>query len=120
VAEQTLVWQEKDLWLRSCLDWLTNDHRLIIDLKPQQLAPSRWPGCAPCWAMGMICKRSWVMCGIKALSKNGAHCQFVALGGRAEPPYASSFVGLSPQFLEMSEQIRAGDSAPERCTLTNC
>lgn len=40
--------------------------------------------------------------GIKTLTGQ-SRCQFIFWVVEQDPPYASSFIGLSPQFLEMSE-----------------
>ncbi len=99
--EQTLCWKEGDIWLRSRPDWLTNDHRLIIDLKTT--AGSAEPSA---WVRTMLGNGNDIQAvlgirGVKALTK--VHCQFVFWVVEQNPPYASSFIGLSPQFLEMSE-----------------
>lgn len=102
-AEQTLLWQEGDIWLRSRPDWLTNDHRLIIDLKTTtgSAEPSAW--LKTMLGNGNDLQAVMGLRGIKALSENGARCQFVFWVVEQNPPYASSFVGLAPQFLELSE-----------------
>ena len=102
-AEQTLAWQEGEIWLRSRPDWLTNDHRLIIDLKTTagSAEPSAW--LRTMLGNGNDLQAVLGLRGIKALSQNGARCQFVFWVVEQNPPYASAFVGLSPQFLDMSE-----------------
>ena len=101
--EQTLVWQEGEIWMRSRPDWLSNDHRLIIDLKTTggSAEPSAW--IRTMLGNGNDLQAALGLRGISALSKSGHRCKFVFWVVEQNPPYASSFIGLSPQFLEMSE-----------------
>ena len=119
-AEQTLVWQEGDIWLRSRPDWLTNDHRLIIDLKTTagSAEPSAW--LKTMLGNGNDLQAVLGLRGIKLLDPK-SRCQFVFWVVEQNPPYASSFVGLSPQFLEMSEhKLARALHLWNDCTLTNC
>ncbi len=119
--EQTLCWNEGDIWLRSRPDWLTNDHRLIIDLKTTagSAEPSQW--LRTMLGNGNDMQAALGLRGIKKLTTGGEHCRFVFWVVEQNPPYASSFVGLSPQFLEMSEhKLARAMSLWTDCTLTNC
>ena len=119
-AEQTLVWQEGDIWLRSRPDWLTNDHRLIIDLKTTagSAEPSAW--LRTMLGNGNDLQAVLGLRGIKKLDPS-SRCQFVFWVVEQNPPYASSFVGLSPQFLEMSEhKLDRALRLWSDCTITNC
>ena len=119
-AEQTLAWQEGDIWLRSRPDWLTNDHRLIIDLKTTagSAEPSAW--LRTMLGNGNDLQAVLGLRGIKVLS-HCKPCQFVFWVVEQNPPYASSFVGLSPQFLEMSEhKLARAIQLWSDCTMTNC
>lgn len=119
-AEQTLVWQEGDIWLRSRPDWLTNDHRLIIDLKTTagSAEPSAW--LKTMLGNGNDLQAVLGLRGIKKLDPS-SRCQFVFWIVEQAPPYASSFVGLSPQFLEMSEhKLSRAIQLWSDCTMTNC
>ena len=101
-AEQTLIWREGEVWLRSRPDWLTNNHRLIIDLKTTtgSAEPTAWM--RTMLGLGNDLQAVLGLRGIKALDPS-SRCSFVFWVVEQEAPYASSFVGLSPQFLEMSE-----------------
>lgn len=119
-AEQTLVWQEGDVWLRSRPDWLTNDRRLILDYKTTagSAEPSAWMR-GPMLGNGCDLQAALGLRGLRKLLK-AREPKFVFMVQECEPPYAMSFVGLSPSFLEMAEHkldraIRLwGD-----CVLTN-
>jgi len=119
-AEQTMVWKEGEIWMRSRPDWLTNDRRLICDYKTT--AGSAEPNA---WMRGPLLSNGCdlqAVIGLRGLRKlfNARDPQFVFMVQEQEPPYAMSFVGLSPAFLEMAEHKLAramrlwGD-----CTLTN-
>jgi hypothetical protein len=118
-AEQTLLWQEGDIWLRSRPDWITNDHRLIIDLKTTagSAEPSAW--IRTMLGNGADLQAVLGLRGIKTLDPK-SRCQFVFWVVEQNPPYASSFVGLSPQFLEMSEhKLERAIRDWSACTMTN-
>lgn len=120
-AEQTLIWHEGDIWLRSRPDWLTNDHRLIIDLKTTtgSAEPNAWVRTA--LSNGNDLQAVLGLRGVKALTTGGSRCQFVFWVVEQNPPYASSFVGLSPQFLEMSEhKLARAIQCWSDCTAMNC
>ena len=119
--EQTLVWNEGEIWLRSRPDWLTNDHRLIIDLKTTagSAEPSQW--IRTMLGNGNDIQAALGLRGLTALTKNSVIPQFVFWVVEQNPPYASSFVGLSPQFLEMSEhKLERAIRLWSDCTMTNC
>ena len=101
-AEQTLIWKEGEIWLRSRPDWLANDHSLIIDLKTTTGSAEPMAWMRTMLGLGNDLQAVLGLRGIKAISPK-SRCQFVFWVVEQDAPYASSFVGLSPQFLEMSE-----------------
>ena len=102
-AEQTLVWQEGDIWLRSRPDWLAKDHSLIIDYKTTtgSAEPNSWMRTA--LGNGNDLQAVLGLRGIKALTTGGENCKFVFMVQEQNAPYAVSFVGLDPVFLDMAE-----------------
>jgi hypothetical protein len=118
--EQTLCWQEGDIWLRSRPDWLTNDHRLIIDLKTTAGSAEPMAWMKTMLGNGNDLQAVLGLRGIKTLDPK-SRCAFVFWVVEQNPPYASSFVGLSPQFLEMSEhKLERALRLWSDCTMTNC
>ena len=120
-AEQTMVWEEKGIWLRSRPDWLTNDRELIIDYKSTGVSanPLAWMR-GP--MLGNGCDLQAVL-GLRGLRKlfNARNPQFVFVVQEQEPPYAVSFVGLSPTFLHMAEsKLDRAMQLWGDCTMTNC
>jgi hypothetical protein len=119
-AERTLVWNEGEIWLRSRPDWLTNDHRLIIDLKTTTGSAEPMAWLKTMLGNGNDLQAALGLRGIKTLDPS-SRCQFVFWVVEQNPPYASSFVGLSPQFLEMSEhKLERAIRLWSDCTMTNC
>ena len=102
-AEQTLVWQEGDIWLRSRPDWLTHNHRLIIDLKTTtgSAEPSAWM--RTMLGNGNDLQAVLGLRGIKKLDPT-SRCQFVFWVVETSPPYGTSFIGLDPVFIDMAER----------------
>jgi len=96
--EQTLVWQDGEVYCRCRPDWLTDDGRLAIDYKTTQASaePDAW-GRGPMLSVGYDVQAGFGLRGIKALRKP-RDCSFVFMVQEVEPPYAVSFVGLSPIF----------------------
>lgn len=120
-AEQTMVWEEKGIWLRSRPDWLTFDRELIIDYKTSGVSanPLTWMR-GP--MLGNGCDIQAVL-GLRGLRKlfNARNPQFVFMVQEQEPPYAVSFVGLSPTFLHMAEsKLDRAMQLWGDCTMTNC
>lgn len=118
-AEQTLLWQEGDIWLRSRPDFLTNDGRMVIDYKTTtgSAEPNSWVRTA--LGNGNDLQAVLQMRGVQHLCKpNRIH--FVFMVQEQEAPYAVSFVGLDPVFLDMAEhKLNRAIQLWSDCTLTN-
>ena len=99
--EQTLMWQEDDIWLRSRPDWLTNDHRTVIDFKTTtgSAEPNSWIRTA--LGNGNDVQAMLQVRGVKHLYKPH-NVTFVFMVQEQNAPYAVSFVGLDPVFLDMA------------------
>lgn len=117
--EQTMLWQEGDIWLRSRPDWLTNDHRLIIDYKTTagSAEPSAWIRTA--LGNGADLQAVLGLRGLRHLFKIHDP-KFVFMVQEQDPPYAVSFVGLDPVFLDMAEhKLARAIRLWSDCALTN-
>lgn len=99
-AEQTLVWQEDGLWFRSRLDWLSNDRRLILDYK--STAASAEPNSWVRTMLGMTgeLQPAFYLRG-NAATGGPEDARFVFVVQENEPPYAVSFVGMPPAFIDL-------------------
>jgi hypothetical protein len=117
--EQTLLWQEGDIWLRSRPDFLTNDSKLIIDLKTTtgSAEPNSW--LRTMLGNGADIQAALGLRGLRHLSKV-QNPEFVFVVLEQEAPYAVSFVGLSPQFMEMANhKLERAIKTWSDCILTN-
>jgi len=117
--EQTMVWKEGEIWLRSRPDWLTNGHDLIIDYKTSagSAEPSAWIRTA--LGMGNDLQAALGLRGLKTLF-HAKHPQFVFAVQEQEAPYSMSFIGLDPVFLDMAEhKIERAIRQWTDCMLTN-
>jgi hypothetical protein len=100
--EQTLVWNEDDVWLRARLDYLHDGRAFIDDLKTG--GGSAHPDA---WAKRMYSEGYDVQCafylrGIKALFGIDATFRFIVVENW--PPYAISVVSLAPDALELAQR----------------
>lgn len=102
-AEQTLVWQEGEIWCRARLDWLHDDHRVIDDLKTSAAAaePDSWIR-RQLFGMGYDIQAAFYLRGLKAVTGIDAAFRFVVLENFA--PYGLCVVGLGPEALDLAER----------------
>lgn len=118
--EQTIVWQDGDVWLRCRPDWLTNDGRLAIDYKTTGASaePDAF-GRGPLLSMGYDVQAGFGLRGVRA-TKKPRDCSFVFMVQETEPPYAVSFVGLSPEFEAFAAQkVKAAIAVWKFCVQTD-
>ena len=99
-AEQTLIWQMDGIWCRSRLDWLSNDRKLILDYKSTSgsAEPNAWVKTL----MGMEgdMQPAFYLYGNKATG-GPEDARFVFVVQENEAPFAVSFVGMPPAFVEL-------------------
>ena len=105
-AEQTLIWQEDGTWCRGRLDWLSNDRKLILDYKSTSgsAEPNAWVRTL----LGMTgeLQPAFYVRG-NAATGGPDESKFVFLVQENEPPYAVSFVGMPPTFIDLGERKMA-------------
>ncbi len=99
-AEQTYIWQDGDTWLRTRLDWISNDSKLILDYKttdkmadPNSFKPD---------TLGYDIQDALYSEGVEKVS--GVKPAFVFVVQETAPPYLCSFIALSPMFKDMGKQ----------------
>ena len=98
--EQTLIWQEDDVYMRSRLDWLTADRRLILDYKSSASAEPRWFS-RQIANMGYDMQAAFYLRGLAACGHPNA--QFVFLAQEVEPPHACSLHAIAPSMYEIAQ-----------------
>lgn len=99
--EQTIAWEEDNgVCCRARLDWLTNDHEIILDYKTTNNAePEAF--IRQIGSMGYDMQDAFYRRGMEKIS--GKRPVFVFLAQEIEPPYACSLVSLSNAYLEIAE-----------------
>ena len=108
-VEQTLVWKEDGVWCRCRPDWFARDGRILADLKFTG-------GCAEpeAWSRGMLLSMGYDLQAAFGLAgarrffgrEDWPAPVFVFVVVETDPPYATSFVSLDPQWLEFAERKR--------------
>ena len=101
-AEQTLVWQEGDVWCKARCDWLHDDLSAIDDLKTTENANPDAFSRGSLLASGYDIQAVWYLRGLKALT--GAEAEFRFVAAETRPPYAVSVIGLGPDILMLAEK----------------
>lgn len=102
-AEQTVIWKDTTfgIWCRIRLDF--KHPRVILDLKTtgKTADPIAWGKAAI--AMGYDVQTAFYLRGIRAIEPD-AHrdLKFVFMVQESEPPYACSFIAISPAFYEIA------------------
>lgn len=100
--EQTVIWQEGDIWCRARLDWLSADYRNIDDLKS-----SRVPANPDLWARLLFrsqydIQAAFYVRGLKAVTGIEAVFRFVVI--EQEAPYRLSVIGLAPSAMALAQR----------------
>lgn len=103
--EQTLVWQEGNIWCRARLDYLHDSRLFIDDYKSTSgnAHPDAWIRSA-LFGSGYDLQAAFYLRGIKVLFGIDATFRFVPQ--ETYPPYALSVVGLGPDVLTLAEKKR--------------
>lgn len=119
IPEQTLLWQQGGVWCRSRPDKATWDWRILFDYKT--VAGSAHPQAfqRTILQQGYDIQAELGMMGVEALelAQNPA---FVFVVQEIEPPYAVSFIRLSPAWQELAYQkVKRAAAIWEGCLRTN-
>lgn len=101
--EQTLIWQEDDVWCRARVDWLHAAGDVIDDAKSTGTSanPFVWAR-NRLFADGKDVQASWYKRGLKALTGIDAEWRFSVF--ETEPPYGLSVISLAPSAIEMADR----------------
>jgi hypothetical protein len=92
-AEQAVIWQEENgVWCRALIDFLPNDHKIILDYKTTTNAnPDEWSR-RQIISLRYDMQAEFYKRGV--LSVTGVHPEFVFLVQENTAPYSCSLVGL--------------------------
>lgn len=100
--EQTIVWQDGDVWCRARLDYLRNDHKVILDYKTTDSADPE-TCIRKIASMGYDMQASFYKRGLVACG-GPEDAVFVFLFQEITAPYACCLIGLSNTFIEIADQ----------------
>lgn len=99
--ELTLLWEEAGVHCRARLDWLSNDHTIIDDLKTSHNAnPDNWTR-RTMWDIGADLQVAFYRRGVKALTGTAPDFRFVVI--EAKPPFEFAVVSVEPEALAFAE-----------------
>ena len=106
-VEQTLIWQEGETWCRCRPDWMSKDGRILLDFKTTggTAEPDAFSR-GMLLAMGYDMQAAFGLRAVKALVKP-RECSFVFMVQETDPPYAVSFIGLSPLWEDFADRKMA-------------
>jgi len=115
--ELSFFWQEGETWMRSRLDWLSHDRKLILDFKFTDMSVNPTDLSRYILNMGLdiqnvlYCRAGEMVFGIKP--------KFVFVFCETSEPYICSFVGLPPDFLALGQsKIEYGAFLWQKCMRT--
>lgn len=100
--EQTLVWQERGIWLRARLDFLRDDFTAIEDLKTTSASanPVVWSK-RQLEPIGADIQYAFYRRGVKALTGKDPVFRWVI--AEIEPPFPISVVSLDPNWIDLAD-----------------
>lgn len=117
--EQTLVWEEEGIWMRCRPDKATPDWRVLFDYKTAGVSASPMAFLRSMLRYGYDLQAALNLRGVEHLC-NPRDCVFVFIVQEIDPPYAVSFVSLSPQWLALAkDKLRMAMSIWKGCLRTN-
>ena len=101
-SEMSYIWQEEETWLRVRPDWVSKDHKLILDYKTTGISVNPSEIGRHIINMAYDVQDSLYSRGVKSI--HGVDPKFIFIFQETEEPYFCSFIGLPPDFLEMGKQ----------------
>ena len=119
IPEQTLIWETQGVWCRSRPDKASRDWRVLFDYKTAagSAHPSAW-GRSAIVRFGYDIQAQLAIQGVECLC-DPRDCRFVFIVQEIEPPYAVSFVSLSPAWLALAnEKLHLAMSLWKGCVRT--
>jgi len=120
IPEQTLIWQESDIWLRCRPDKATPDWRVVFDYKTcaGTAHPAVWAKTSMV-RYGYDLQAAINLRGVQALGL-AKKTTFIFLVQEIEPPYALSIVSLAPSWITLAtDKLRIAMSLWKGCTRKN-
>lgn len=101
--EQTLIWQESDVWCRGRPDILSKDQTLVVNYKTTATnAEPESFGNGYLIRGGYHIQAFHHLRGVEVLT--GHRAKYIWIVQEVEPPYATSFIGMGPSLEALAEQ----------------
>lgn len=117
-SEDSYFWFEEDTWLRVRPDWISKDWKIILDYKTTGQSANPSDLARLIVNMGYAVQASLYCRGVKAINKTDP--KFIFMFQEIDKPYLCSFVGLTPQFMEMGkQQVEFGKFLWQECMASN-
>ena len=119
IPEQTLIWEDEGIWCRSRPDKATADWRILFDYKTVAGSASPTGFGKAILTHGYDLQAALALRGVAHLGLS-QRSSFIFVVQEIEPPYAVSFVSLSPEWLKFAEdKLRMAMSIWKGCLRTN-
>ena len=101
--EATIVWEDRGVACRARLDWLTDDHREIHDIKTtsRSAKPEHWIR-SSLFSIGADVQAQFYSRGIEAITGTRPEFSFYVIEDHA--PYAGSIVRMSPAVCDLADR----------------
>jgi len=99
--ELSFFWKEEKTWLRSRLDWISTDRKLILDLKFTDMSVNPADLSRYILNMGLDIQNVLYCRAVEAVF--GIKPKFVFVFAEVNEPYICSFIGLPPDFLALGQ-----------------
>lgn len=101
--EQTLVWQEGDVWCRCRLDWMPNKGATFDDFKTTSGSANPETVTRQIFSLSYDVQAAFYMRGIRAvLAPRNPQFEFVFC--EVEPPHGLSVVGFPPAVMDLADR----------------
>lgn len=120
IPEQTLLWNEADIWCRCRPDKATPDWRIVFDYKTAAgtAHPAVWAKSSMV-RYGYDLQAAMNLRGVQSLGL-AQRTTFIFLVQEIEPPYVLSIVSLAPEWLKLAEdKLRIAMSVWKGCMRKN-
>jgi len=100
-SELSYFWKEDDVWLKVRPDWISKDHKIMLDYKTTGNSANPENIARMIVNSGYDIQAALYTRGVKAIE--GTDSKFVFVFQEIQKPYLCSFVGLPPDFMEMGK-----------------
>jgi hypothetical protein len=101
-SELSFIWKEEDSWCRCRPDWIAKDRKLILDYKTTDASANPANIARLIISMFYPLQAAMYSHGVNIIENTNP--KFLFLFQETTEPYFCSFIGLSPELMEMGKQ----------------